>query len=240
MSEIIDLSHKSFIAHGFADNNDDLVAESYSTLGWLVKQLHVTLSLCRLYYKLTIFVQSIRAVPSDLAPVTGTLTEKLREMIDAVKEHDIISGFCEGRNQLEHLDSSFWIGCPSRLHPFYTQISFLFGEGVLSAECHSSIISYFLFLFIWSSFDSKDVTFELEMSTERFHRILERYQGEYDGVRWEFHFSHAGDNGDIHDHLLSIYRNFKDDVKAKSSKPLPISLIRGGLAWFRVRSLLND
>ena len=67
-------------------------------------------------------------------------------------------------------------------------------------------------------------------------------EGKCDGVQWELHFSCADGKETIHDQLLSIYDIFQDYDSGNTNvqEPLPTSLIRGGLAWFRVSSYLID
>ena len=68
--------------------------------------------------------------------------------MDAVKEHDIIFGFRRG---LDHHKLFGRGSTASELHTFYTQFSFLFNEGVLSAERHTSILTFYLHAFVWPS-----------------------------------------------------------------------------------------
>lgn len=71
-------------------------------------------------------------------------------------------------------------------------------------------------------------------SISRFSLDREMCKGKCDGVQWELHFSCADDNKTIHDQLLNVRRIFNGEDKTKVSEPLPTSLIKGGLAWFRV------
>lgn len=89
--------------------------------------------------------------------MTATLIEKLRDMIDAVKEHDISIVFRDIRDWLERIDTMetvrvCWDFTTSETHSFYSQISFLFNEGEgLPAGCHSFILTYYLLVFISSA-----------------------------------------------------------------------------------------
>lgn len=94
--------------------------------------------------------QILDDLPSNLTHMATPVVEKIRGIITAVKEHDIATTFREGRNLCDLKDPSSDLKWKrSDLHTFYSDISILF-EG-LSVECHTSILIYYLFLFMKSA-----------------------------------------------------------------------------------------
>jgi len=68
----------------------------------------------------------------------------------------------------------------------------------------------------------------------------EKVDGGLDDVQWECHLSWASANQKIHDQLLTLHYLFTKEWnrlgedRTRAVERLPASLMRGGLAWFRV------
>lgn len=148
MNVVIDLLHKSFVRDRLANINFDMADKSfrllgyyfhhYSTLLWLAKQLQVRPVSPILIVSRTIVSQILGDIPNPTIVTVETI-RKLRDMLDAVKEHDIRACFDNAYKRLKHFERT-----TATFEKFYSEISFLFNEGTLAAECHNSILKYYL------------------------------------------------------------------------------------------------